>query len=114
MSETQSEEDSRVRELQEELSRLRALKDFAGYKYLLEIADNQIKGRQDALILRPLAKMDDVLSQEYSKGEIAGIRLFRELTDIRIADLEEEIARATQEDEQDGTGTDNAGFDPTA
>ena len=107
MSETQSVEESRVRELQEELSRLKALQDFAGYRYLIEIADAQIKARQDQLILKPLERMDEVLAQEYAKGEISGIRLFRELVGIRITDLEEEITSLLPQEELNDESADS-------
>lgn len=89
--ETQREEVSRVRELQEELSKLASLKEHAGYQYLMEIAEAQVKGRMDQMILTPLEGMDQVLRQEYAKGEVAGIRLFTNIVEIRLTDLQEEI-----------------------
>lgn len=97
----EQEEQVEVRDLQEELSKLRSLKTQTGFFYLMKIAEIQVKERTDQLILSPLATMDAVLGQEYQKGEIAGIKLFVEFTDIRIRDLEEQIETALAGKEQE-------------
>ena len=80
-----------LRELQEALFDLKALKKHKGYERLLLAADDQVKGRVDNLVLNPLQCMDEVLKQEYAKGEIHGIRLFMAMTDDQIDVLESEI-----------------------
>ncbi len=86
-----------VRELQEELSKLRGLVLHAGYDYLVKIAQAQLETRRQQIILTPLKSMDEVLAQEFAKGETAGIELFTRLVDIRINDLESEINERLKE-----------------
>jgi hypothetical protein len=86
-----------VRELQEELSRLNSLKAHAGYVYLMEIAQAQLETRKQAVFLTPLKKMDEVLEQEYQKGEISGIALFMQMVDVRIQQLSDEINETLKE-----------------
>lgn len=80
-----------VRALQEELHNLVKLKENVGFKELLEIANDQIRARTDAILLAPLTSWDKALEQEYSKGEVHGMKLLVAMTDIRIADLQERI-----------------------
>jgi hypothetical protein len=82
--------DRPLRELQEELSELNALREHRGYKTLMTIADLQAKARMDSLIA-PIKTMDDTLEQEFRKGEIGGIQLFMRMTDVQISMLESEI-----------------------
>lgn len=80
-----------LRELQEELSELRSLQRTRGYARLMFIAEEQVKARTSNVILNALKCMDDVLEQEYKKGEIAGIQLIMEMTNTHILALESEI-----------------------
>ncbi len=80
-----------LRELQEELSNLKSLQQHFGYKYLMELAEAQEKSRTGQILLTPLKTMDEVLAQEYMKGEVSGIMLFRNLVTVRVEDLEEQI-----------------------
>jgi hypothetical protein len=86
-----------VRELQEELSELRRLKTFPGFAWLLKVAEDQVKSRTEVIILTPLSGVDAALEQEYKKGEISGIKLFSELVDIRIDELERDIEQRIKE-----------------
>lgn len=88
-----------VRELQEELSRLRALQQHPGYEYLMRIAGAQLETRRQQIILTPLQTMDEVLGQEYAKGETSGIELFTKIVEIRVRDLEDEIQERLKEHE---------------
>ncbi|NOJ26562.1 MAG: hypothetical protein DA330_00920 [Nitrososphaera sp.] len=94
-----------------------------GYKWLIRLADEQLEQRQRTLLLTPLKGMDEVLEQEYKKGEVAGILLFKEIVDIRIGVLKQEIDEYFEEkgdehrDEQDrdgereyGSGADELSF----
>lgn len=94
-------EDQELRELQEELSRLSSLQSHAGYAYLLEIAGAQMDARKQQVFLTPLNTMDEVLRQEYAKGEIAGIDLFSKIVDVRIRDLQEEIQERLKDNEHE-------------
>lgn len=73
------------------MHRLTSLKSHPGFKELMQIAEVQAREREKTIILTPLKGMDDTLEQEYRKGEVAGIMLFMEMTNIRIASLQEEI-----------------------
>lgn len=90
-----------LRELQEELSELCKLRDSRGFKRLMLIAKEQATARKDTLVLTPLKKMNEVLAQEYAKGEVAGILLIVEMTDIQIAALEDEISDKLKEENGD-------------
>jgi hypothetical protein len=95
-----------LRALQEERFELTTLKEQRGFNRLMLIAEQQLESRKQVVFLNPLKKMDDVLTQEYLKGEISGIALFKELTDVRIADLTDQInAHLTQlQENQDEYG----------
>jgi hypothetical protein len=80
-----------LRELQEEQYRLRSLKDHPGFKYLQEVLQAQVETRTKAIILAPLASLDEVPNQEYAKGEAAGILFAKEFVDTRLNALAEEI-----------------------
>jgi len=90
-----------VRVLQEESSRLSSLQQHAGYGYLVEIAKGQMENRLNQILLSPLKTMDEVLAQEFLKGEYAGIRLFTDMVQLRIEVLKEEIEKRMKEDEHD-------------
>lgn len=92
--------DRELRELQEERSSLVALQKMAGFQWLLQVAESQAESRKKSVFLKPLSSMDECLEQEYRKGEIAGIELFRQLVDIQLSELNEEIQRRTGDEEQ--------------
>lgn len=98
-----------LRELQEELSELNSLVQHRGFKRLLKIGEEQVKARQESILLVPLKSMKDVLPQEYAKGEISGIKLFMELTKIEIGSLEAEIQQILEthnvQETSNSTGT---------
>lgn len=78
----------KLREAQRELSNLA---NSPGWAKLREGALSQIEGRIESLILSSLKGMDEVLEQEYRKGEIAGLKLFLELPAILLGNLEAEL-----------------------
>lgn len=55
---------------------MRELRESRGWILLLEYAAEQIQGRTDEVMLKPAGGLDNALAQEFSKGEVAGIRLF--------------------------------------
>ncbi len=97
MDEESTDAGTRLRELQEELSDLNQLKANRGFKRLMTYAEVQLKNRRDSVLLTPLKAMDEVLEQEYSKGEIAGIQLFTEMHATASAAIEDEIAELLKE-----------------
>ena len=104
MDEEQQElsRDDRLRALQEELSKLKSLQEHRGYLYFMEIAKAQRVIRTSTVLLNPLKTMDEVLEQEYKKGEIAGITLFENLVEIRMTDIQQQLDEIAEEmkDEQ--------------
>lgn len=89
-----------LRELQEERSNLRSLQDHPGYKWLLELSESQINARRSR-IFGPLGDFLEVLTQEYAKGEIAGITTFRELVPATIELIDSLIRDKTEENDDE-------------
>lgn len=98
MDEEREEQSPELRELQEERFKLTELKKQPGWAWLMQVAKVQLDSRKGMVLLRPLASMDEVLSQEFAKGEISGIQLFVDLVDLRVADLSEQIEERLNED----------------
>lgn len=80
----------RLRELQEEWSDFKSLLEHPGWKYLDEIAKTQITNRYPSALGR-LDNFLDLPGQEFDKGEISGIELFRRIPSVRVESLEEDI-----------------------
>lgn len=106
MAEESTDEVQRsLRELQEELSELNALRNHRGYKKLLLIAEEQVNARISTIVLVPLETSDGVLKQEYAKGEIHGIRLFMAMTDAQIDLIEAEMQPLLEKEKDNATST---------
>ena len=82
-------EDS-VRDLQEELSDLRSLKEHRGWKRFQEVIAKQLENRK-VVHFHPAESLEDILRSEFQKGEIAFGELVRVLVDLQIDTLVEEI-----------------------
>jgi hypothetical protein len=67
----------------------------------MQVAESQIEGRKQAVFLQPLRSMDEAFAQEFAKGEISGIELFRQLVGIRVGELTEEITRRTDDEDEE-------------
>jgi hypothetical protein len=100
MDQDQQEAETPLRDLQEELSSLKKLHESPVFQRLLDIAKVQIQSRQDTIILRPLENRDQILAQEYSKGECSGIKLFTQLPLTLMESLETEIAERLRQEEE--------------
>lgn len=90
----------RLRALQEEVSGIKSLLEHSGWKWLDNVAAQQIENRMPRL----LQKMENLLSiteVEYEKGEVSGIYLFRQLPGITIESLEQEIRELEENIEND-------------
>lgn len=101
-----------LRALQEERFNLTQLKEQKGFRYLMEIAQAQIDSRQQQIFLTPLKSLDETLGQEFLKGELSGITLFKRFVDIRIEALTEEITEKLeqlQENRDDRRNNDTSG-----
>jgi len=63
----------------------------------MEIFRAQRDTRIQSLVLTPLKAMDEVLEQEYKKGEIHSFELAVALVDLRLDDLNQQIKILTKE-----------------
>lgn len=53
----------------------RSFTEHPGWELYRKLLQEQADSRRGDVLLRPLAKMDDALGQEYMKGEISGLLL---------------------------------------
>ena len=58
-----------------------------GWARLAKIAEEQIVGRRDKFELSPLKAMDEVLEEQFMKGEISGIRFILALPETSVETL---------------------------
>jgi hypothetical protein len=91
-----------VAELQEEQAKLLQLTRTPGWEYFQEILAAQEKTRSDTVLLTPLRSMDQVLEQEYQKGEIAGIMLSAKLVKARLDDIHERLTELLKPKSEEG------------
>jgi hypothetical protein len=66
----------------------------------------QIETRQSNICLKPLEKMDEVLAQEYAKGEVQGLTVALRLVPTIVEDFEDQLSSliAEQKEEKDASG----------
>ncbi|UCE50136.1 MAG: hypothetical protein JSW47_08235 [Phycisphaerales bacterium] len=107
-----------LREMQEEYSNFKMLIDNVGWDRLMIVAEKQIENRMPSALDKTESLLS-ILTNEYEKGEIAGIRLFMQLPGIAIeqikADIEKierELGYERAERTSDGTDGDGADFEP--
>lgn len=86
-----------LREAQEERSRLLSLLAHPGWKWFEGILDTQIEARRNHYELQPLKKMDEVLEEQYIKGELNGLRTSKFLIIARVEELENDIQEYEKE-----------------
>ena len=91
-----NEHSQALRVAQEERSRLLSLTHHAGWKWYEEVLKNHIESRRNIYELRPLEKMDEVLAEQYLKGELHGLRLAKLMIHARIEELEDDIDNLEQ------------------
>lgn len=72
----------------------------------MSILSAQADTRKSSLFLTPLKTMDEVLEQEYRKGEVAGLEFASKFVEIQIQILREQIEELTQEVEKDEQNSD--------
>lgn len=70
---------------------LRALVKSPGWALLDRILSDQMRLRKRDITTRPLTDLDSTFALTYAQGELAGVRLARELPAILVEDLENEI-----------------------
>lgn len=81
--------------------RLRDLLKSQGWAQVCRVAEDQLKVRRDSFELTPLKGMDEVLEQEFKKGEVAAIRLFIGLPQTVVDDIEEQLKQHEGEEEDE-------------
>jgi hypothetical protein len=86
-----------LRELREEIREFTLLREHPGWKRLERYAAAQREGRINDLLLRVDTKTKEV---HYTRGELAGIKLFIEIPATEIARLNSELERAQKEIEE--------------
>lgn len=86
-----SAENGRLREAQEELAQIVGLTKLASWKLLMDIANNQLTTRTNEIILSPVLTLDATFHQEFTKGEVSGIKLFCRFPELLIESLNVEI-----------------------
>lgn len=81
------------------LQDFKELKETKGWKRFLEIAKAQQEVRKHAVILVPLEHLDEALSQEFMKGEYAGIGLLLAIPETEISKYAE-LIKANEVDKE--------------
>lgn len=87
----------RLREAQEERSNLLRLTREPGWKWFMGLLQTQEQNRRNQFELVPLSKMDDVLGEQFLKGELAAYRTVQVIVMARVEELESEIDDLEQE-----------------
>lgn len=75
-------------DLRKVLRDLQELVKSPGWAQVLDLCAEQLYNRGEMIFKVPLMSMDEVLGQEYSKGEMAGIALFKEMPELTITAIE--------------------------
>lgn len=86
-----------LRELQEEQSDFKSLLEHRGFARFMQVFREQLKHRIDKVTLSPLQNINEVLEQEFCKGEIAGITLVVDLIPARLELIKGEIEEILEE-----------------
>lgn len=91
------EMDLQVEEARKALLELRDLVATDGWKRLEKIAKAQIEGRRNEILLQPT---ENVMQQEYKKGEAQGIQLFMSFPTLMIEENKAvlEVAKKLEEE----------------
>lgn len=103
MQQSQQEQES----LQQMLTTCRELEELVqsrGWARLRDIANGQVRIRQQQVFATPLKSFDDALSQEFLKGEGVGIETIMRTPETLISDYKEQIEILR---EQQGASDDN-------
>ena len=87
-----------VRDLQEELSRLRSLREHPGWTMFQKVIKRQLELRKQQHF-QSAKSLEDILVSEFQKGEIAYGEFVLVLVDLQIATLQEEISDGGRDDE---------------
>lgn len=65
---------------------------------LRKVLQEQTDNLQRTILLTPLARLDEALAQEFSKGKLAGMLALEQTIEGVLMDLEMEIEKSERED----------------
>lgn len=103
--ETLPEDEIRAKQRSEALEQRDALQSLTvnpGWLILEQFMREQIRARTDDIILQPCTGVKSQLEQEYSKGEIASMRLMLQFVETGILTAKA-VVRSLNDDPDDGT-----------
>jgi hypothetical protein len=86
----------RLQELQEELTKIRRLKETDGYEWLVKIGEAQVQSRLGTIILVSPESADDMVKKNFALGECAGIKLMQSIADVYYEQIRDEIQNLTK------------------
>lgn len=87
--------------LQAELLKVNRLLESDGYKWLMDIGNQQLSNRLSLAILVPPEGADDMVKKTYELGECAGLKLLMSLTEVQKDQLETDIRNLNRELDND-------------
>ena len=86
-----------VREAKQMADEFQHMIGTAGWKRLKQLAEVQVQGRTNEILLKPT---ENQAMQEYQKGELQGIQLFLRLPELSIEMAKDLMAEAQKLDEE--------------
>ena len=98
MSERKEGLEAKSSELASEISVLRSFIDHAGWRMFQPMLKVQADTRLDP---QPLERMDQVLEQEFKKGEAAAFRLIARMPDVMLEQAQQQLEKLQKEIEDE-------------
>ena len=93
--------ESNLGKMREIVSDLKAMVASSGWKYYSTMMEEQKVMRQNRILLTPLETHDQVLAQEYMKGEYAALALAERLIPEIVESFEARLASQTGEEDDE-------------
>jgi len=78
---------------------LEALVKSTGWGLLVNIAKEQVRFREQKVLLTPLTSSSGVYAQEFEKGEAAGLRLLLKLPHSLLDSIQQELNEKEPQDD---------------
>lgn len=86
--------ESEIAVLRENMRELKDMVDSRAWKQYSDLIASQIEVRINQIILTPLIGHDAVFEQEFSKGELAGMKFCMAILQTVIENTETDVSRA--------------------
>lgn len=83
---------------EEKIEALQGLTKSKGWEILVGLAQEQMTRRQNQILFTPIGDDWSTLQQEFTKGEVGGIRLFIAIPQMTIESLEMELSPTIKDD----------------